>query len=69
VALEVEGGIWVGGRHTRGLGFVKDIEKYNEAQLLGWIVLRCLPNELGSVTTFDIVRRALDLRARVEAPR
>lgn len=64
VALEVEGGAWVQGRHTRGLGFAKDIEKYNEAQILGWIVLRCLPDQLGSTLTFDVIRRALDLRRK-----
>ena len=40
VAIEVEGGIYAGGRHVRGAGYEKDCQKYNEAQLLGWIVLR-----------------------------
>lgn len=43
VALEVEGGVWTRGRHVRGAGYLKDIEKYNAAQLLGWTVLRCTP--------------------------
>ena len=62
VALETEGGVWIGGRHTSGAGFVEDMAKYNEAAILGWIVLRCLPNELGSATTYDLIRRAIDAR-------
>lgn len=40
VLVEVEGGIWSGGRHTRGTGFENDCEKYNWAALNGWLVLR-----------------------------
>ena len=40
VAAEVEGGVWVRGRHTRGAGYVADCEKYNAATMLGWRVLR-----------------------------
>lgn len=46
VAVEIEGGAWSGGRHTRGSGFVKDMEKYNEAQRLGWQVFRFTPQQL-----------------------
>lgn len=41
VAIEWEGMVWgKGGRHQRPEGFAKDCEKYNEAALLGWVVLR-----------------------------
>jgi len=40
IAVEVEGGTWVRGSHTRGVRFEKDCEKYNTAALLGWKVLR-----------------------------
>lgn len=40
IAVEVEGGIWSNGRHTRPSGFANDCEKYNLAALNGWRVLR-----------------------------
>lgn len=40
LAAEVEGGTWANSRHTRGGGFRKDCEKYNQAALDGWTVLR-----------------------------
>ena len=38
--IEVEGGIWSGGRHTRGKGYLGDMEKYNAATMMGFQVLR-----------------------------
>ena len=38
--VEVEGGIWSGGRHTRAKGYIGDMEKYNAAVALGYRVLR-----------------------------
>lgn len=40
VAVEIEGGTWTNGRHTRGSGFEGDCEKYNAAGMDGWLVLR-----------------------------
>jgi very-short-patch-repair endonuclease len=40
LAVEIEGGIFTGGRHVRGLGYHKDCIKYNLAAEQGWIVLR-----------------------------
>ena len=42
----MEGGSSVAGRHTQGEGFRKDCEKYNEATVLGWRVLRVTPAQM-----------------------
>ena len=38
--IEIEGGIYIQGRHNRPQGFAADAEKYLEAALHGWRVLR-----------------------------
>ena len=59
IALEVEGGIWINGRHNRGSGFVRDLEKYNSAAALGWRVVRCTPKEIYSQATAKMVAEVL----------
>lgn len=62
IAIEVEGGVWTGGRHTRGSGFLKDMEKYNAAAVLGWRVFRCTPDTLLSPNTLDLIAQALGIQ-------
>lgn len=53
VALEVEGGIYTHGAHGSVSGIRRDMDKYNLAASLGWLVLRVTPQE---VCMLDIVR-------------
>lgn len=46
VAAEVEGGLWIGGRHVTGVGYEADAEKYAEAARAGWIVVRFTPRQI-----------------------
>lgn len=57
--IEIEGGIFMrtGGRHTRGGGYAKDAEKYLEAVLLGWTVLRLTERQL----ELDFIERIVAL--------
>lgn len=59
VVLEVEGAVWANGRHTRGSGFLKDMEKYNAATLAGWRVLRTTPQTLKSRETLALLTAIL----------
>ena len=49
VAVEMEGGVFVGGGHNRGRQYTMDCEKYNAATVMGWRVLR--------YTTLDVRKR------------
>lgn len=40
LAIEIEGGIFVNGGHSRGAAYERDLEKYNTAAKMGWVVLR-----------------------------
>ena len=57
VAIEVEGAVWVQGRHTRGSGFVKDMEKYNEATFHGWKVLRFTTGDVKSGAAIKFLKK------------
>lgn len=59
VALEVEGGVWRGGRHTSPRGFLGDMEKYNTAARYGWRVVRCTPDTLCTLATLNMLKDCL----------
>ena len=59
LALEVEGGTWKRGRHVRGRGYESDCEKYSEAALRGWRVLRVTPAMLRDGRALAMLGRAL----------
>lgn len=47
IACEVEGVLfWKQGRHQTGKGYTNDCEKYAEALVLGWKVLRVTPKQV-----------------------
>ncbi len=62
VAVELEGGVWTLGRHTRGKGYCADMQKYNAAIELGWRVVRFAANDLdfAPVQTIEKVKSLLE---------
>lgn len=62
LAVEVEGGIHSGGRHTDPKGFERDAEKYNEAALMGWVLLRFTSGMIRRGEAISTLKRALLLK-------
>lgn len=60
LAIEIEGGVWIGGGHTHPTGFVKDMEKYNLACQLGWRILRYEPKHILNRSTLLQIKKTLD---------
>jgi len=62
VGIEVQGGLWTGGRHVRGAGARADMDKHNAALLAGWSVLYVEPRALMTGATVEmaltLIRRA-----------
>lgn len=58
--IEIEGGAFTRGRHTRGVGFIKDMEKYNHAVLKGWRILRFTPIQVLDGTAIAFIKRVLE---------
>ena len=57
--IEIEGGIHIfgGGRHNRSAGFIADAEKYLEAFLAGWSVVRLTAPQITAPNIERIIRR------------
>ncbi len=64
IAVEVEGGVWTRGRHTRGEGFMGDIEKYNKAAELGWRLFRYSTDMVDSCYAIDELIRIFGERSK-----
>lgn len=62
IAVEVEGGTWINGRHIRPQTYLRDIEKYNNAAALGWLLLRTTPQDLYSPQLLELIRAAIRFR-------
>ena len=59
LAIEVDGGGYVAGRHARGRGLEKDAEKFAEAAILGWTVLRVTTRQVRTGQALEWIQRWL----------
>lgn len=60
VGIEIEGAAFTQGRHTRGVGFVKDMEKYNHAAWFNWQVLRFTPQQVLRGEAIAFIKKVLE---------
>jgi hypothetical protein len=61
IAVEVDGGIWIAGGHNRGAQIKKTWEKENEANCIGWHILKCEPKDLCTAEFSNVIKRALGI--------
>ncbi len=63
IIVEVEGGVWTEkSRHRTGEGYLRDIEKYNEIALDGWMLLRTERGAIESGEAIILIERAINKR-------
>lgn len=60
LAVEIEGGTWIDGRHSRGASFELDAIKYAEALIAGWRVLRVTTAMVDDGRALGLVERAIN---------
>lgn len=62
LAIEIDGGVWLYGRHNRASGYLGDMEKMREAAAAGWLVLHFTPREQFTAKALDLIRRTIRTR-------
>ena len=62
IAIEVDGGIFIGGRHSGGVGQLKDFEKGNAACAMGWYVFHTTPDDMHDLEFRKLVLEAIKAR-------
>ena len=62
IAIAVDGGIFTGGRHSGGVGQLKDFEKGNAACAMGWYVFHTTPDDMHDLEFRKLVLEAIKAR-------
>ena len=66
--IEIEGGIWIQGRHNRAAGFLADLEKYFHAWLSGWSVVRLAGDHITAENLEAMVAKLREASPREGSP-
>lgn len=57
LAVEIDGGGFIAGKHGRGLGMEKDAEKSALLAIEGWQLLRCTPRQVRQGIAWDWIQQ------------
>lgn len=60
LAIERNGGVWLNGRHNRGTGYLKDLEKLNAAVCAGFYVMQFTPQQITTIEAISTIKTALE---------
>ena len=66
IAIEIDGGVFTGGRHSGGVGQLRDMEKMNMACTRGWLVYHYIPDMKFSLEMRQQVLEAIKLRENID---
>jgi hypothetical protein len=61
ILIEIDGGAFIGGRHSRGQGVANDCEKTSAAAILGYRCIRATPAQVADGSCLSWIQQALGL--------
>ena len=67
LAVEIQGGTWNNGGHVRGKQFASDCEKFNEAQILGYAVLKVTTDHVQNGQALFWIEQVLKIKTEEKA--
>lgn len=59
IAIEIDGGVWIKGRHQTPSGFIGDCHKFNNCASLGWRLFRLTTDMLDDGATIPLILAAV----------
>lgn len=60
IAIEIDGGVWIEGRHNRPKGYIADLDKFNNAAALGWRVLKFTPQQQFTMKALRLIKETVN---------
>lgn len=68
VGIEIQGGIYTGGRHVQGMGYERDAIKYNLAFADGWVIFLITPQMVREQRWYELIAATIQSRTGKHIP-